>query len=453
MKDEQLVVSEGERTGTPKDLFFIWFANNIGILGIVMGAMITSFGLNLIQSIIAACLAALSFTIVGLIAVIGQSTGITTFILSRAAFGIKGNLIPNFVAWLNLIGWLCVNVVTGSLIINTVFKNLFGVESSAVTVISLGIFTAFVLLSGTIRPENLAKVQTLLTYVFGGLTLVILVILVRNVDWQQVLATPYGSWSYGFWPAVSIIAAGTGINWAIAGADYGAYQQRESKGASVFFSTTLGAFIPLFIILIAGVLVGTVSPTLSTSTNPMSVIQEALPNWIATLYLITAVGGIIPQCIVSLQSAKMNVDALNIKASQGASLTFHGILMVGLPLYVLFFSTSFLEIFQLFLGLLGILLASWAAVFLIDYWLNRKAGYELELMKVKGRNQAQWPAVVSWGSGVVIGFLFTNTGFFDGPFAKGVFQDNSLGVMIAMAVSAILMFVLTMALGGTKNEH
>ncbi len=451
MAETGIYVPDSERTGTTKGLFFIWFANNIGILGIVMGAMITSFGLNLVQSLVAACVAALSFAIVGVIGMIGHRTGVTTFILSRAAFGIKGNIIPNFVAWLNLVGWLCVNVVTGTLIISAVFKNIIGQEGSIITIISLAIFTSLVLLSGTITPDKLEKVQTWLTYVFGGLTLLILILLVRDVDWQTVLAIPQGSWTYGFLPAVSIIAAGTGINWAIAGADYGAYQRKDIQSSKVFLSTTFGAFIPLFLILFAGILVGTVSPDLSSSANPMTVIQDALPSWISTIYLITAVGGIIPQCIVSLQSAKMNLDALNINVSEKNSLIFHGVLMVGLPLYVLFFSTSFLDTFQLFLGLLGILLASWSAVFLIDYVLNRKhQGYDTDLMTIDGPNKVRMPAVVSWFVGVLVGFLFTNTGFFDGPFAKGVFRDNSLGVLIAMLVSGVMMVVLN---GLSRREN
>lgn len=453
MSKETLDVPEVERTGTPKDLFFIWFANNIGVLGIVMGAMITSFGLNLMQSVLAACIAALSFAIVGVTCVIGKKTGITTFILSRAPFGIKGNIIPNAVAWINLVGWLCVNVVTGTLIINTIFDSLFHIENAVITIISLAIFVTLVLLSGTIKPDKLAKVQTILTYIFGALTLLILILLIIKVDWDTVLAMPKGSWTLGFLPAISIIAAGTGINWAIAGADYGAYQRKESKDSHVFLSTTFGAFIPLFIILVAGVLVGTASPDLSSSPNPMSVIQQALPPWISTIYLITAVGGIIPQCIVSLQSAKMNLDALNIKVSQRGSLTFHGALMIGLPLYVLFFSTSFLNDFQLFLGLLGILLASWTAVFIVDYFLKRRNGYNQKLLQLNGRNQLCIPAVLSWAVGVLTGFLFTNNKLFTGPFAKGIFADNSLGVIIAMIVSAVLMLVLSIVFGGKENEQ
>lgn len=440
--NNEIQVPDKQRRSTPRDLFFIWFANNIGILGIVMGTMIVGYELNFYQSLMVAALGAGSFALVGWIGVIGQKTGITTFVLSRAPFGIKGNIIPNFVAWLNLIGWLAVNIVTGTLILNVFFQNLLGIEGTFVTLFSLAIFVALVLLSGRIDANRLAKVQTILTYVFGALTLLVLWVLLRDANWGELLARPAGGWASGFWPAVSIIAAGTGINWAIAGADYGAYQKQTAAHSSVFWSTTIGAFIPLFVILTAGIILGNMHPAFITAANPMLDIHAALPSGLGLVYLLTAVGGLIPQCIVSLQSANMNLASLNIHMSQKTSMLLHGLLMVTIALYVLFFSASFLSIFETFLGLLGILLAAWAAVFLVDYLINRRQkGYNLELLKVKGPNQANWPAISSWLVGVGTGFLFTNNQFFTGPFATGLFADNSLGVLLAMIVSATLMWL------------
>ena len=46
--------------------------------------------------------------------------------------------------------------------------------------------------------------------------------------------------------------------------------------------------------------------------------------------------------------------------------------MLTLGIYVLFISDSFLSIFQSFLGLIGIALAGWSAVFLTDlYYLEK----------------------------------------------------------------------------------
>ncbi len=452
--EEQITVPREERVGKPKDLFFIWFAANIGILGVVYGAMIVGFQLSFIQSTLAALVAAFSFVLVGYISIAGKKNGITTFMLSRAAFGTKGNWIPNFLGWLNLVGWLSVNVVTGTLILLSLANVLQIGSSNTTTVISLVIFTALILLSGLLDQNKLAKLQTFFTFVFGGLTLVILLILLPETNWQQLIDMPNGSWLSGFLPAVSIIMAGTGISWAIAGADYSAYQNPSNKNSAVFMSVVFGAVIPLFVIMFVGILLSTSLPDIATSANPIDVIGAALPSWITVIYFITAVGGLVPQCIISLKSARVNLETLNINVSDRTSLAIHGVIMLLIPIYVLFISRDFLYNFQLFLGLLGIGIAAWAAVFVADYYFNRKNGYALELLDSSGKNKMNKNGVISWAIGTVIGFLFTNTDFFSGPFAVGIFRDNSLGLLLAFIFSWISFAVLRFFLKeeGSKDE-
>ena len=453
-KKETIIVPEKERTGTPKDLFFIWFAANIGILGVVYGAMIVGFRLSFIQSVLAALVASFSFLLVGVISLAGKENGITTFLLSRAAFGTKGNWIPNLLGWLNLVGWLSVNVVTGTLILLSLAHGLHLGQGTLMTVICLLLFVFFVLLSGLLNTAQLARLQTVFTYFFGGLTLVILLMLIPDTDWEQLLGMPDGSWLSGFLPAVSIIMAGTGISWAIAGADYSAYQSPSSSNRAVFQSVVFGAVIPLFVIMFVGILLSTSMPDIATSANPIDVIGAALPSWITVIYFITAAGGLVPQCIISLKSARVNLETLNIRVSERMSLAIHGAIMIFIPVYVLFISRDFLYNFQLFLGLLGIGLASWAAVFVADYLLNRKEGYEIDLLRMDGPHSVNRGGIISWFAGVIVGLLFTNTDFFYGPFAVGIFRDSSMGLLLAFIASFIFFIILSPVLGkgGSVNE-
>ncbi|MBU5267443.1 purine-cytosine permease family protein [Virgibacillus proomii] len=448
-----ITVPSEERIGKPNDLFFIWFAANIGILGVVYGAMIVGFQLSFIQSTLAALIAALSFILVGYISVIGKKNGITTFMLSRAAFGTKGNWIPNFLGWLNLVGWLSVNVVTGTLILLSLATIFHIDQNSTITLICLLIFATLVLLSGLLNQQQLAKLQTFFTYVFGGLTLIILVILIPQTDFQQLFSMPNGSWLKGFLPAVSIIMAGTGISWSIAGADYSAYQSPTNKNNAIMFSVLFGAIIPLFVIMFVGILLSTSLPNIATSANPIDVIAHALPSWISVIYFITAVGGLIPQCIISLKSARVNLETLNIQVSNQVSLMIHGAIMILIPVYVLFISQDFLYNFQLFLGLLGIGIASWAAVFIADYYFNRKSGYDLKLLEPKGSHSFNKTGIISWSIGVIIGFLFTNTDFFSGPFAVGIFRDNSLGLLLAFICSYIAYVLIHLFMSDRRENE
>lgn len=442
-QEATVLVPAEERKGTPKELFFIWFASNIGIMGVVYGAIIVGYNLSFLQSLLAAAVGAISFGLVGYLSLSGRDTGATTFILSRAAFGFKGNYIPTFMGWLNLVGWLAVNVATGTLTILALL-NLLGINQNTVsTIIALLIFAGLIILSSIFGQDSLVKIQTFFTYVFGGLTLLILAILIPKTNWSELFNMANGSWISGFLPAVSIIIAGTGISWSIAAADYSCYQKPNQSSRSVISSVTFGAFIPLFVIMSVGVLMSTSVPDLASAANPIEAISHALPNWVTILYFVTAIGGLIPQCIISLKSARVNLETLNIRVSNKTSIIIHAVIMILIPIYTLFISQDFMGNFQMFLGLLGIGMAAWAAVFLVDYVkIRRKKGYDIKLLTNEKANGFNYNGVISWLTGAVVGYLFTNSPFFNGPFAKGIFQDNSLGVLLAFAVSAVLHIIL-----------
>ncbi|MFC7391945.1 purine-cytosine permease family protein [Scopulibacillus cellulosilyticus] len=432
-----------KRTGKQKELFFIWFASNIGILGLVYGAILVSFKLSFLQCLLAAAVGSLSFALVGYLGIPGKGAGASTFVLSRAAFGIKGNYIPTLIGWINLAGWLSVGVVTGTLTLLSLF-GAFGFSSTkTLTVISLIIFSALIIVSSIFGQETLVKIQTWFTYVFGILTLVVLLLLIPKTNWGELLSMKSGEWLGSFLPAVSIIMAGTGISWTIAASDYSCYQNPNNSSKSIFASITLGAFIPLFVIIGAGVLMTTSVSGLSTSSNPIDAISHGLPKWMIIPYFITALGGLIPQCIIALKSARVNLETLNIKVNHASAVTIHALIMIFFTIYVLFISENFLGNFQTFLGLLGVGLASWAATFLIDYiCIRKREGYELRLLTDKDYNQVNYRGVFSWLIGVVFGLLFTNSPFFNGPFAIGIFRDSSLGVILAFVVSGLISLIL-----------
>src|SRR5215212_4112939 len=100
------IISEDERKGTPRDLFWPWFAANISVLAISYGAFILGFGVSFWQATIAAVIGiVLSFALCGVVALAGKRGSAPTMVLSRAAFGVTGNALPAALSWLLLVGW------------------------------------------------------------------------------------------------------------------------------------------------------------------------------------------------------------------------------------------------------------------------------------------------------------------------------------------------------------
>src|ERR1700761_9243396 len=86
------VISESERGGRPRELFWPWFAANISVLGISYGAFTLGFGVSFGQAVIVGVIGiVVSFALCGWIALAGKRGSAPTMVLSRAAFGVNGN--------------------------------------------------------------------------------------------------------------------------------------------------------------------------------------------------------------------------------------------------------------------------------------------------------------------------------------------------------------------------
>src|SRR2546430_17191857 len=100
------VISDSERKGHPRDLFWPWSAANVSVLGLSYGAFALGFGISFAQALIAGILGIVfSFLLVGFVAIAGKRGSAPTMVMSRAAFGVRGNRLPSAISWLLTVGW------------------------------------------------------------------------------------------------------------------------------------------------------------------------------------------------------------------------------------------------------------------------------------------------------------------------------------------------------------
>lgn len=433
-------VSDTEQTGKPIELFWIWSAANIGILGVVYGAIIVAFGLSFIQSILAALVGVASFALVGYTSFAGKRGRTSTLTLSRVIFGLKGNIAPTTFSWINLMGWEAVNVITGTLTLAALFQAAGIGESHSLTAFSLLLFGGLTIVVSLLGQNTVVWMHSWFSRVFGTMTLIVVLYIIFTTEWGKVLSLPSGSWLTGFLPAVSVIAAGTGISWAIAGADYSRYQSPQSSEKSIFAAVMGGACLPLMLLMFAGILLSVQLPDLASAANPIALIGSVLPKWMAIPYLLAATAGIVTIAVLSLYSASLNLLTLGVKVKQSLAVSIDALLILTIAIYVLFISGDFMGPFISFLVFCGVFLAAWAAIFILDYIkLRRHHGYDGNaLYGLNGQNRGvRKVPLFCWFLGALCGLLVTKTGFIDGPLAKGLFADSSLGLFVSFLVSLI----------------
>jgi len=443
-------IEQEERHGKPLELFWIWFASNVGILGVVYGAQyLAGNGLNLWQSLFVGLVAtAVSFIFVGILSVPGVRGGAPMLTLSRAVFGTRGNIGPTLVSWISLVGWETILVITSTYALLALLRVL-GLQTNAFwTLISIIVLAAAVVACGYWGHATLVWLQRAATWVFGILTVVIIAFLIPQTDWHRVFSQPMGPWDTGLVTAFIIVMAATGIGWINSGADYARYLPYRSSGTAITFWTVLGGTLPLYVLMIVGVLLAShKADVLNPSADPLATIQQALPSWLAIPYLLTAIGGLLAGAALDINSSGLNLLAMGVRIRRQYAVLIDGVLMIIGSIYVMLIRNDFQGALTSFLLLLADGLTVWAAIFLINMIWQRN--YDTKSLENLGPGSSYYftsgfniPACIAWLAGIIVGLLFTSSAFFTGPLATGIFASTSLGYLLGAAVSIVLYLVL-----------
>jgi NCS1 family nucleobase:cation symporter-1 len=451
-------IPDTERHGRPVELFWIWFAANISILGIFYGlALVTFYGLNLVQALVAGILGTvISFVLVGLISLAGKRGGAPTLTLSRAPFGVVGNALPTLVSYLALVGWETILVALASLAAQAILDRL-GIGGGNVSLaIAFAIVAPLTIAIGLLGHATIVRLMTWFTWAFAAMTVVFFALQLGEVDWDKVTALPSGPFWAGFVGGMSVVAAGLGIGWINAAADYSRYLPQRSSSRGIVGWTVLGASLGPVVLIAFGILLAANNDQLASESNLIGALAEPLPTWFLVPYLLAGVGGLLAGAVIDMYSSGLNLLTLGVRLPRYQSILIDGAIMLAGNIYLLFFAPDFVGPFQGFLITLGVPLAAWGAVFLVDLAMYRwREGYdERALYDPSARYGAVGPAgLIAWIAAVVVGLglvtstaaIFSWTGYLLGPLGgeEGAVGTSSIGLWIAFALAAILYAALS----------
>jgi len=119
------VISLNERIGNPRSLFWPWAAANVSFLALSYGSFFLGFSISFWQATFAAAIGTVSsFFLVGISSLAGKRANAPTMTLSRAVFGVNGNIVPGFLSYLIFVGWETVLVSLATLATETVFTRV-----------------------------------------------------------------------------------------------------------------------------------------------------------------------------------------------------------------------------------------------------------------------------------------------------------------------------------------
>jgi purine-cytosine permease-like protein len=370
--------------------------------------------------------------------------------LSRAAFGVKGNLLPGLLSYFVFVGWETVLVSLATLATGTVLERATSLDRNIALVLGFLIAASLTIFGGVLGHPVIMKLQRWITGITVLATVTYIVLTLDEVNWDSVFEIKAGS-TAGFIGAIIFAITGIGLGWVNSAADYSRYLPRNVSSKSVFGWTLFGASIVPIVLVIYGSALSGSSKALSDAIamDPIGALTQLLPTWFLIPFALVAILGLVGGAILDLYSSGLTLISIGVKVKRPVAAAIDGTIMLIGTIYIVWFANDFFGPFQGFLITLGVPVAVWSAIFVADVVLRKRDYVEADLFSETSRYGRVNPvaiALVVFGSIVGWGFV-TNTfaswlswqGYFMSAIGgkEGQWAYANVGVIFALAIGFV----------------
>lgn len=444
-------IDEVERHGTARSLFWPWAAGNVSFLALSYGSFFLGFGISFWQATFAAIIGTVgSFLLVGVSSLAGKRANAPTLTLSRAAFGVKGNVLPGFLSYLIFVGWETVLVSLATLAFQTVFIRIGHLNHNLSAVIGFLFAAGLTIFGGVLGYKTIMRLQRWLTLATIALTIGYIALTFHSIRWTLVSHLHHGN-SQAFIGAVIFGITGIGLGWVNSAADYSRYLPRHTSSKAVVSWTVFGAsIVPVILVIYGSALAGSSSELNSKiAADPIGALTTLLPTWYLIPFAIVAVIGLIGGSILDLYSSGIALVTIGLPVKRHIAAAMDGAIMTLGTIYIVWIKKDFFGPFQGFLITLGVPIAVWSAIFVADVVMRRSDYAEKELFDSQGRYGA-WNtrSIFLLIIGSIIGWGFvTNSfaswlswqGYFMGAIGgkSGTWAYANVGIIFALVIGFI----------------
>ncbi|MER5389318.1 cytosine permease [Saccharopolyspora sp. NPDC002686] len=445
-------IPEEARTTAVSGQFWIWAGANIAPINWVLGALGIKLGLGLADAVLVLVAGNLvGMALFGLFVLLGQRTGATGMVLSRAPFGRRGNYVPAAIQAVLAVGWCAVNtwiildLVMALLaelgLVDPMAHNYTAKIVVATLIMAVQVVISWIGYRAIAAFEKWTVPPTIVVLV--GMSLVAWTKL--DIDWSY--AGPPGELLHG-WDrfaamtgVMTAIGIGWGITWFTYAADYSRFVSRAVPRRKLYLASALGQFLP---VVWLGVL-GASLATKNGQADPGQLIVSAYGS-LAVPVLFLVVHGPIATNILNIYTFGVAAQALDLRVSRRMLSVVVGVFaMLCVTFFI--FQGDFATVLDSWLVSLVAWVAAWGAIMLVHfYWIERGTADVQRLFDPVGTSRlpdVNPAALLSFGAGIVATWLFMHgvIEVFQGPLASalgGVDLSWLAGGLVAGGAYAVL---------------
>jgi purine-cytosine permease-like protein len=428
-------IPDDERSGNARQLLWVWLGGNVSLTYIIVGGALVGLGLGFWAAVGAIVLGNLLFVVVGLGGVAGPRAGTATMVVSRAAFGLRGNLVPTALAWLTVVGWQAVFLVLSAFAAFSLAGEVGIHAGTGVKMVLLAVLVLLTYGAAVLGHATILFLQKIFTFLLGAIMIgvAIQVAAKGHVHYQPkglAASSKLATFCLG-----TIIVAALPLSLSNYPADYSRYLPRATSARAIVGWTVLGNLIPAITITIVGVLAASVADL----TDPVGGLKPLLASWYFAPFLVVVIGGSVTNNFLNTYTSGLTLLALGIRLPRWKTIIIDCVIATAVSVYAIFFY-DFTTVFTEFLSLMIIWIAPWCAVFLVDAVLRRFEYATSDLLATRGGrywfaggvNRAGFASFVL---GAVATFFTTNAVKWQSPLSTDVLGGADLSIPVGMLVA------------------
>lgn len=425
----------------PSSQFWAWFGIAGTAVPVLLAALLSKLGFSFGQSAAALALGFIgSAVIISIGSLAGKRSGLPTAVISRAAFGVRANVLPIIPILLSKVYWIVAAAVAAAVLLGASSDFLPAPEKAALSLGGLTVswsagYVALVLVLAGLATawggRVLASLQKL-----GGLfgVAVAAAILIAEAPHlgKAKLDFSEGVSNLEVLTAAILIVACMGLAWVSSGADFARKLPNSALGVRVVGWALVGlAVVPTIVGVVSAAAFSDVG--LAKAANPVVQLSVALPQWAIELLVPGLVSTLVVWIAMALYSANLGMQAIGLKLKAATGATALGVLVwliAGLGYRQLAEGGIWQNLAGLALGF-GVPVAAWAGVFVSDVLLRRIAYHEISLSRAYGfYGAANWANLAFWLLAVILGYSMTAADFF-GTHIEGALIVEPAGELTA----------------------
>jgi NCS1 family nucleobase:cation symporter-1 len=431
-------ISSTERHGRPSQLLWTWSSPNLEFATIFVGVIaISVFGLSFWQAVLAIVIGnVLGAAAHGVLSARGPGYGVPQMVLSRAAFGYWGNVLPAGLMSITAgIGWFAVNSVSGAFALNalTGLPKLLCLAIIVVVQIAVAFF-----------GHNLVQAFERYAFIFLGVIFVIasVLILIKTHPGAPVKPVPGG------FLLTAGAAFGYAAGWNPYATDYTRYLPANASRRAVGGWAAIGLFLSCVLLEIVGAASVTAGGT--SADNPTGAFTGQLPSVLGDLTLLAIAVGAVAANVLNIYSGAMSFLTLGLRLRAAFRRALVALVFGALGFLLAWSGLSDAAgKYESFLLVIAYWIGPWLGVFFTDQFLRRGKRVD-DLLYAKWYQN--WAGPIAMLVGIVVSvLLFSNQSEFVGVVADHVPAVGDITFAVGFVLSALLYAVLRPWLGALRT--